>query len=116
LDTLQTTNTSTRWTSFGDITTFAFERDEHKAAFITPRGLFEPTVMYFGLCNSPGTFMRMMQTIFRECLRRRLCVIYMDDIICMGKTKEELKHNTIEVLKILEEHDLYIKDTKCYWK
>src|SRR5882757_7979970 len=85
----------------------------HKAAFITPRGLFEPTVMYFGLCNSPSTFMRMMQTIFRECLRRRLCVIYMDDIICMGKTKEELKHNTIEVLKILEEHDLYIKDTKC---
>jgi len=44
------------------------EGDEHKAAFITPRGLFEPTVMYFGLCNSPGTFMRMMQTIFRECL------------------------------------------------
>ena len=40
----------------------------------------------------------------------------MDDIICMGKTKEELKHNTIEVLKILEEHDLYIKDTKCYWE
>ena len=32
--------------------------DEERAAFITARGLFEPTVMYFGLCNSPGTFMR----------------------------------------------------------
>jgi hypothetical protein len=32
------------------------EGDEHKAAFKTRRGLFEPTVMYFGLCNSPATF------------------------------------------------------------
>ena len=42
------------------------EGHEWKAAFLTPKGLFELTVMYFGLCNSPGTFMRMMQTIFRD--------------------------------------------------
>ena len=42
------------------------EGHEWKAAFLTPKGLFEPTVMYFGLCNSPGTFMCMMQTIFRD--------------------------------------------------
>ena len=40
------------------------EGHEWKATFLTPKGFFEPTVMYFGLCNSPGTFMRMMQTIF----------------------------------------------------
>ena len=32
------------------------ERDEWKAAFTTPEGLFEPTVMFFGLTNSPATF------------------------------------------------------------
>ena len=42
------------------------EGHEWKAAFLMPKGLFEPTVMYFGLCNLPGTFMRMMQTIFRD--------------------------------------------------
>jgi len=32
------------------------EGDQWKAAFITHKGLFEPTVMFFGLCNSPATF------------------------------------------------------------
>lgn len=40
------------------------EGDEWKAAFLTNEGLFEPTVMFFGLCNSPGTFSRMMTSIF----------------------------------------------------
>jgi Reverse transcriptase (RNA-dependent DNA polymerase)/gag-polyprotein putative aspartyl protease len=32
------------------------EKDRHKAAFSTPFGLYEPNVMFFGLCNSPATF------------------------------------------------------------
>jgi len=32
------------------------EGDEWKAAFLTNKGLFEPQVIYFGLCNSPGMF------------------------------------------------------------
>ena len=40
------------------------EGDEWKAAFLTNKGLFEPQVIYFGLCNSPGTFQRMMNSIF----------------------------------------------------
>jgi len=32
------------------------EGDEWKAAFLTNKELFEPQVMYFRLCNSPGTF------------------------------------------------------------
>ena len=42
------------------------EDHEWKAAFLMPKGLFEPTVMYFGLCNSPRNFMHMMQTIFHD--------------------------------------------------
>jgi len=40
------------------------EGDEWKAAFLTNKGLFEPKVMYFGLCNSPGIFQQMMTSIF----------------------------------------------------
>ena len=40
--------------------------DQWKAAFKTSRGLFEPMVMFFGLCNSPATFQQMMDEIFRD--------------------------------------------------
>ncbi len=40
------------------------EGNKWKAAFLTPKGLFEPTVMFFGLTNSPATFQMMMNTIF----------------------------------------------------
>ena len=92
------------------------EGHEWKAAFLMPKGLFEPTIMYFGLCNSPGTFMRMMQTIFHDMIQQRKCAIYMDDLIFKGKTKEELRKNTLEGLEILAKHDLYIKESKCYWE
>jgi hypothetical protein len=36
--------------------------DEWKVDFITKFSLFKPTVMFFGLCNSPATFQRMMNT------------------------------------------------------
>jgi Reverse transcriptase (RNA-dependent DNA polymerase) len=40
------------------------KEDCWKAAFTTPLGLYEPTVMFFGLTNSPTTFQTMMNTIF----------------------------------------------------
>ena len=40
----------------------------------------------------------------------------MDDLIFKGKTKEELRKNTLEGLEILAKHDLYIKESKCYWE
>ncbi|ETW85298.1 hypothetical protein HETIRDRAFT_311135, partial [Heterobasidion irregulare TC 32-1] len=45
--------------------------DEWKAAFITPLGSYEPTVMFFGLTNSPATFQAMMNMIFRELITAR---------------------------------------------
>ena len=44
------------------------EGDEWKTAFLTDKGLFEPQVMYFGLCNSPETFQKMMNSIFQKLL------------------------------------------------
>ncbi|SJL09565.1 uncharacterized protein ARMOST_12945 [Armillaria ostoyae] len=62
------------------------EGDEHKAAFRTNRGLFEPTVMFFGLTNSPATFQWMMNDIFK-------------DLISKGKK--------------LRENKLFLKAEKC---
>ncbi|CCM06558.1 uncharacterized protein FIBRA_08833 [Fibroporia radiculosa] len=54
--------------------------DEWKGAFITPQGLFEPTVMFFGMTNSPATFQAMMDGIFADLLLEGWLVIYIDDI------------------------------------
>jgi Reverse transcriptase (RNA-dependent DNA polymerase) len=55
--------------------------DEWKATFITNQGLFEPTVMFFGLTNSPATFQMMMDAIFAEEMREGWLVVYMDDML-----------------------------------
>ena len=92
------------------------EGHEWKAAFLTSKGLFELTVMYFGLCNSPGTFMCMMQMLLCDMIHQHKCTIYMDNLIFKGKTKEELHQTMIGGLKILEKNDLYIKESRCYWE
>ena len=40
--------------------------DQHKTAFSSPLGLHEYTRMPFGLSNTPGTYQRLMQSVFRE--------------------------------------------------
>ena len=81
--------------------------------FKTNKGLFEPTVMFFGMCNSPTTFQAMMDDIFVGIIDGRLVIIYMDDILIFAKTKEELERITKMVLTKLQEHDLFLKAKKC---
>jgi hypothetical protein len=52
------------------------EGDEWKAAFITNKGLFEPTVMFFGLMNSPATFQMMMNSIFADNIAEKWLMVY----------------------------------------
>jgi hypothetical protein len=98
------------------------EGDEWKAAFLTPEGLFEPTVMFFGLTNSPATFQMMMNTIFRKEVAQGWLSVYMDDIAIHTKPKPdetEEQHRkrhqtyTYHILDKLEENDLYLKPEKC---
>ena len=42
------------------------EGDEWKAEFTTHIGAYEPTVIYFGLTNSPATFQTMINDLFRD--------------------------------------------------
>jgi hypothetical protein len=55
-----------------------------------PFGLYEPTVMFFGMTNSPATFQHMMDTIFVEMIDENLIIVYMDDILIFASTIEEL--------------------------
>ena len=65
------------------------EGDEYKAAFVCPKGVFEPNVMFFGLTNSPPTFQRMMNTVFSDMIREGWLVIYMDDMLIFSDDLEE---------------------------
>ena len=89
------------------------EGDEWKAAFLTNKGLFELQVIYFRLCNSPETFQKMMNSIFRELLHERVLANYMNDFVIPAKTKKELEERMIQFLKIAEKHNLCFKQSKC---
>ena len=75
--------------------------DRQKTAFTTRRGLFEFSVMPFGLCNALATFERLMETVLRG-LQFETCLIYLDDIIVFGKTFEEMVDNLSKVFNHLE--------------
>jgi Reverse transcriptase (RNA-dependent DNA polymerase)/RNase H-like domain found in reverse transcriptase len=89
------------------------EGDEWKAAFRTNLGLFEPTVMFFGLTNSPATFQTMMNHILRDLINEGKVVVYLDDILIF--TKDLIEHRKIvnRVLQVLRENKLSLKPQKC---
>jgi len=89
------------------------EGDEWKAAFRTNRGSFEPLVMYFGLCNSPGSFQNMVNDVLREWIDKGGCMIYLDDILNFAKERDEYVAGVRGILQTLREHKLFLKPEKC---
>jgi Reverse transcriptase (RNA-dependent DNA polymerase) len=65
--------------------------DEWKATFKTNKGLFKPTVMFFGMCNSLATFQAMMDDIFMTMIDKQLVIVYMDNILIFAKLKKNLE-------------------------
>jgi hypothetical protein len=63
--------------------------DEWKAAFKTNQENFEPTVIFFRMCNSPATFQGMMN-IFVDMIEGCIVIIYMDDILIFARDQEDL--------------------------
>ena len=64
--------------------------------------------------NAPATFQSMMDTIFRDQLARGNIFIYMDNIlIATNGTWEDHYKEVEQVLKTLQEHNLYLKPDKC---
>ena len=75
--------------------------DQWKVAFKMNRGLFEPMVMLFGMCNSPATFQAMMNNILRDMINDCIVIIYMDNILLFAPDENTLTENTKKVLTCL---------------
>jgi len=90
--------------------------NEWKAAFTTHIGAYKPIVMYFGLTNSPATFQTMMNNLFRDFINQEDTATFIDDILVAIETEESHDELVEEVLKRLEENNLFVKPEKCKWK
>jgi hypothetical protein len=89
--------------------------DIPKTAFSTRYGLYEYTVMSFGLTNAPAYFMYLMNSILSKDLDV-FVVIFIDDILIFSKTEEEHAEHIRIVLQKLSDHRLYAKFSKCeFW-
>jgi len=89
------------------------EGDKWKGVFTMHVSSFEPIVMFFGMTNLPATFQAIMNEILRDLINEEKVVAFIDDVL-VGTEIEE-RHNDIveEILKRLEENDLYVKPEKC---
>ena len=92
------------------------EGDEWKGAFTTHIGSFEPTVMFFGITNLPATFQAMMNEILRDLINKGKVAAFVDDVLVGTETEEGHDEIVEEILRRLEENDLYVKPEKCVWK
>ena len=89
------------------------ERDRPKTAFSTGSGLYQFTVMPFGLCNAPATFERLMERVLSG-LPWEVCLLYLDDIIVHAKTFKAELEQLRSVFGRLREAGLKLSPKKCH--
>jgi len=77
---------------------------------------FEPTVMFFGIMNLLAIFQAMMNEILRNLINEGKVAAFVDDVLVGTETEEGHDEIMEEILRRLEENDLYIKPEKCMWK
>jgi len=83
---------------------------------MTPKGSFEPTVIFFGLTNSLATFQAIMNKLLRDLINIGKVGSFIDDIMVGTETEEGHDELVEKILKRLEENNLYVKLEKCKWK
>jgi len=89
------------------------EKSKQKTAFASRHGLFEFTVMPYGLCNAPATFERLMERVLAG-LQWKICLVYIDDIIVHGSSVDELSDRLDKVFERLRKACLKLKPSKCH--
>jgi hypothetical protein len=89
--------------------------DIPKTAFISRYGLYEYTVISFGLTNALAYFMYLLNKVFMECLDK-FVVVFIDDILVYSRSEEEHEEHLHLVLQKLRDHKLYAKLRKYeFW-
>jgi hypothetical protein len=86
--------------------------DIPKATFTTWYGLYEYTIMSFGLTNALPYFMYLMNKVFMEFLDKFM-VVFIEDVLVFSKIEDEHAKHLRLVLQKLREHKLYVKQSKC---
>ena len=81
--------------------------------FITSKGLFEPTIMFFGLSNSPATFQRFMNDSFKDMIAKGWLIVYTDDMLLTASNGQTNNEWTKRVLRMMKELNLNLKLKKC---
>jgi len=69
--------------------------------------------MFFGMMNLPATFQAMMNEILRDLINEGKVAVFVDNVLVGTKTEEGYDKIVEEILRRLEENDLYIKPEKC---
>ena len=72
--------------------------------------------MFFGMTNSPAIFQMMMNKILRDMINEGKVAVFVDNMLVRTETEEGYDEIVEEVLRRLEENDLYVKPEKCVWK
>ena len=90
--------------------------NEWKGAFTMHMGSFEPTMMFFGMTNLPATFQAMMNEILRDLINKGKVTVFVNDVLVGTETEEGHDEIVEEILRRLEENNLYVKSEKCVWK
>jgi hypothetical protein len=91
------------------------ESDIPKTAFSTRYGLYEYTMMSFGLMNTSTYFMYLMNKVLIEYLDKFI-LVFIDDILIFSNTEEEYEKHLRLVLEKLRSNQLYAKFSKCeFW-
>ena len=80
-----------------------------------PERFFEPTVMFFRLTNLLAMFQAIMNKLLKDLINTGRVVAFIDNVIVRTETEEGHHEIVVEVIRKLEENNLYVKLEKCKW-
>ena len=73
-------------------------------------------VMFFGLTNSPATFQAIINELLRDLINTGKVAVFINDVIVETEMEEGDDELVVEIIRRLEENNLYVKPEKCKWK
>jgi hypothetical protein len=84
----------------------------HRTTFFTKYGLYEYTMMSFGLANVSTFFMYLMNSVIMDYMDK-FVIVFIDDTLIYSQSEEEHVEHLKMVLQRLREHQLYAKLSRC---